>query len=107
VAEQRLHREYRRPCIQYGCLGSQLSNVKQLRTDLPLLVVRVGKDIQHNVAIVDHFIELAKGAGVPLTVIRFDEGAHGFDQKGFNSGATKDKAIKIIKQTLEFMKKHA
>jgi hypothetical protein len=94
-------------CVQYGCLGSQLPDVKQLRTDLPLLVVRSGKDIRHNIAIVDHFTELATEAGVPLTLIRFDEGYHGFDWKQYSFGATRDKAIEIIKQTLEFMKDHA
>jgi hypothetical protein len=92
-------------CVQYGCLGSQLPDVKQLRTDLPLLVVRCGQDAPDNNAIVDHFIEVAKKAGVPMTLIRFDEGAHAFDQ--ISSGAAKVKAIKIIKQTLEFMKQHA
>jgi hypothetical protein len=94
-------------CRQMGCLGPQLPDVKQLRTDLPLFVVRPGKDNPHNLAIVDHFTELATEAGIPLTLIKLNEGYHGFDLKKFSFGPTRDKAIEIIKQTLEFMKEHA
>jgi acetyl esterase/lipase len=93
-------------CKQVGCLGAELSDVKQLRTDLPLLVVRLGRD--NGLAQLDHFTEFAKEAGVPLTLLRFDQGIHGFDY--FNKtppGENRDKAIEIIKQTLEFMKEHA
>jgi hypothetical protein len=95
-------------CKQFGCLGAELPDVKQLRTDLPLLVVRVGRDSTQNIAVIDHFAELATEAGVPLTLLRFDQGIHGFDL--FNKtppGENRDKAIEIIKQTLEFMKEHA
>lgn len=92
-------------CKQIGCLGAQLSDVKQLRTDLPLFVVRPGIDHPHNLAIVDHFAELAKEAGVPLTLIRFDQGKHQFDWSEITPpGENRDKAIEIIKQTLKFMK---
>jgi dienelactone hydrolase len=95
-------------CKRHGCLGSQLPDVKQLRTDLPLLVVRSGRDGPHSLAIVDHFAELAKEAGVPLTLLRFDQGVHGFDfLSATPPGENMDKAIEIIKQTLAFMKQHA
>jgi acetyl esterase/lipase len=93
---------------QFGCLCAELPGVKQLRTDLPVLAVRPGRDSTHNVAVIDHFAELAKEAGVPLTLIRFDQGIHAFDW--FNRtppGENRDKAVEIIKQTLEFMKEHA
>jgi hypothetical protein len=92
-------------CAQAGCLGSQLPDVKQLRTDLPLLVVRCGQDNSFNISLVDHFIQLATDAGVPLTLINFEKGKHLFDWRTF--GVAEEEPIKIIKQTLEFMKEHA
>ena len=92
-------------CAQVGCLGAQLADVKQLRTDLPLLVVRCGQDNIHNISLVDHFTQLATEAGVPLTLINFEKGKHNFDWRLF--GIAEEEPIKIIKQTLEFMKDNA
>ncbi len=98
---------FNRGCASYGCLGDELPDVKQLRTDLPVLVVRCGKDAYDNREVIDHFTQLATEAGVPLTLINFDEGGHGFDLSIAMSEDYTNKAIGIIKQTLEFMKTHA
>jgi dienelactone hydrolase len=95
-------------CVQYGCLGAELPDVKRLRNDLPVLVVRCGEDSAVGIAEADHFAQLATEAGVPLTLINFDEGSHTFDWRDTSVfGDVKDRAIEIIQQTLEFMKTHA
>jgi len=96
-------------CAQDGCLGAELPDVKRLRNDLPVLVVRCGGDSPDALAVTDHFTQLATEAGVPLTLLNFDEGGHAFDWTTTFYGIfgnLKDKAIGIIKQTLEFMKAH-
>jgi hypothetical protein len=62
---------------------------------------------RENIANVDHFTELATEAGIPPILIKLNEGYHGFDWKKYSFGPTRDKAIEINKQTLEFMKEHA
>ncbi len=92
---------------QMGGYYAELPDVKQLRADLPVLVVRCGNDWYLNQQPVDHFVQLAEKAGVPLTLIRFEEGSHVFDTLEASTGQVRVKAIEIVKQTLEFMKAHA
>jgi dienelactone hydrolase len=94
-------------CMLFRCLGTELPDVKRLRNDLPVLAVRCGKDEPDNNALIDNFARLATEAGVPLTLINFDEGSHLFDWSSTSTGDVKDKAIGVIQQTLEFMKMHA
>jgi hypothetical protein len=94
-------------CVPLGCYGAELPSAKLLRTDLPVFVVRAGKDTPLNQEPIDHFAQLAKEAGVPLTLIRFDEGSHIFDWSNTSFGEVKVKAVEIVKQTLEFMKANA
>jgi dienelactone hydrolase len=98
---------FNRGCASSGCLGDELPDVKQLRNDLPVLVVRCGKDAYDSREVIDHFNQLATEAGVPLTLIKFDEAGHGFDLSILMSEDYTNKAIKIIQQTLEFMKTQA
>lgn len=92
---------------RFGVYGAELPDVKQLRSDLRVLIVRAGQDSSLNREQIDHFVQLANEAGVPLTLIKFDEGSHLFDGNDVSSGQVKVKAIEIIKQTLEFMKTYA
>jgi acetyl esterase/lipase len=94
-------------CFKIGCLGSQLPDVAQLRTDLPVFVVRCGRDTPENIAVIDHFTQLATQAGVPLTLVDFDEGHHSFDRRTVSESDINTQATEIIQQTLKFMKEHA
>lgn len=102
-----LREEQNAACFKIGCLGAQLPDVEQLRNDLPVLIVRCGRDTPDNIAVIDHFTQLATEAGVPLTLVNFDEGHHSFDQQTVSEGKISNEATEIIKQTLEFMKEHA
>jgi acetyl esterase/lipase len=90
-------------CASRGCYAAGLKDMMSLRTDLPLLIARAGRD---NVPFVndsiDHFADLAKQRGVPLTLVDYETGVHGFDQPKQPDPRASD----IIKQTLEFMEKH-
>ena len=92
---------------EYNFYSAELPDVKQLRTDLPALMVRCGRDSDFNLTTIDHFLQLAKEAGAPVTLIQFDEGSHGFDTKEVTSGSLVDQATQIIQQTLEFIKTQA
>lgn len=94
-------------CFKIGCLAAQLPDVEQLRNDLPVLIVRCGRDTPDHIAVIDHFTQLATKAGVPLTLVNFDEGHRSFDQGSVSEGEINTKATEIIRQTLEFMKDHA
>jgi hypothetical protein len=94
-------------CMSIRCLGAELPDAKRLRNDLPVLAVRCGQDDPDTNAGIDNFARLATEAGVPLTLIKFDEGNQFFDWSSTSTGEVKDKAIGVIQQTLEFMKTHA
>ena len=95
-------------CIELGCYSAELPEIKQLRTNLPILLVRcVGGESEIDLADIDYFIQLATEQKVPLTLIRFDEGSHAFDLKVNSFGDVKTKGIEIVKQTIEFMKSNA
>jgi dienelactone hydrolase len=102
-----LREEQNAACFTIGCLGAQLPDVEQLRSDLPVLIVRCGRDTPDNIAVIDHFTQLATEAGVPLTLVNFDEGHHSFDQRTVSEGKSSNEATEIIQQTLEFMKENA
>lgn len=94
--------------IEYGWYCSELPEVTQLSTDLPILVVRCGLDSKENLADIDYFIQQAEEQGVPLTLIRNDIGDHGFDWLDKSTDVTsREKGISIIKQTIQFMKENA
>jgi dienelactone hydrolase len=101
-----LREELNAACFKIGCLGAQLPDVEQLRSDLPVLVVKCGRDTPDNIAVIDHFTQLATEAGVPLTLVDFDEGHHSFDQRTVSEGEISNEATEIIQQTLEFMKEN-
>lgn len=75
-----------------------LPGVEQIRTDLPLLIARAGRDVQVN-GFIDHFVDQATAAGAQLTVLDHPEGVHAFDFKQKDH----ERSSEIIAQTLEFM----
>lgn len=101
-----LREELNAACFKIGCLGAQLPDVELLRNDLPVLIVRCGRDTPDQIAVIDHFTQLATEAGVPLTLVDFDEGRHSFDHRTVSEGENSNEATEIIQQTLEFMKEN-
>ncbi len=59
-------------------LGFYTGEIDAIATDLPMLIVRGGKDFPLLLATVDHFIEQAKAAGANLQVIDYPDGVHGW-----------------------------
>lgn len=86
-------------CRSWGCYGDELSDVERIRTDLPLFIVRAGRDNSDLNDIIDHFMELVSGTDVQATYIDHENGQHLFD-----TGMKDERSIEIIELTLEFMK---
>jgi hypothetical protein len=86
-------------CREWGCYGDELKDVERIPTDLPLFIVRAGRDDPDLNDIIDHFMELVSGTDVQVTYIDHEDGQHGFDTK-----MKDERSIEIIEQTLEFMK---
>ena len=91
--------EMAKVCRGRGCLVSELTGGNYIDPDLPLFVVKVGRDfvIKANEAM-DYFIDFMRGEGVEITVVEYEEGRHGFDTE-----QETDEAAAIIAQTIEFM----
>jgi dienelactone hydrolase len=82
--------------LYYGGAGAQ---VARFRGDLPILHVRAGKDSPRMNAEIDRVTSLAVSQNVPITVINYANGHHGFEAVDDNA-ATRA----IIRQTIEFVK---
>ena len=81
------------------CYAAELKDVTQLRTGLPLLIVRAGRDPMRYVNdSIDHFVDVASDGDVDVTVFEFEEGRHAFDEEM----RSHPKSAEIIEQTLEF-----
>ncbi|MBI4810424.1 MAG: tetratricopeptide repeat protein [Ignavibacteriales bacterium] len=76
-----------------------IDRIKYLHKDLPLFIVRAGKDMEVFNKIIDYFVPMAVAESVPLTFVNHAEGRHGFDLYDDN-----DKSRNIIKETLSFLK---
>jgi acetyl esterase/lipase len=87
-------------CSSRGCYAAELRDVEELRKDLPLFVVRAGRDTVPFVnESIDHFMSAAAASDMLITLVEYAEGAHGFDTERWT-----DRSSEIIEQTLEFMK---
>lgn len=76
--------------------------VADLRRDVPLLLVRAGRDQFAGMnASIDRFIRHGLAENLPMTVVNNAEGAHAFDL--FEDTAT---SRDIIRQTLRFLRLH-
>lgn len=78
-----------------------LDKIKNFHQDLPVLIVRAGKDRKDINQTLDHYVSQAISNNVPLTLINYTEGHHAFDVMDDN-----DRSRDIIEQTLKFMKSH-
>jgi hypothetical protein len=76
-----------------------LDRIQNFHKDLPLLVLRAGKDSEDINQTIDYFISQAISNNVPLTFINYTEGRHAFDVYDDN-----DRSRDIIQQTLKIMK---
>ncbi len=76
-----------------------LEKIKKFHKNLPLLIVRSGKDREDLNQTNDYFVSRAISNNVPLTFINYTEGRHAFDVYDDNA-----KSRDIIQQTLKFMK---
>jgi|GEM_PF-395080 len=87
-------------CASRGCYGAELRDVKELRKDLPLLVVRAGRDeVPFVNESIDHFMSVAAPSDVQITLVEHAEGVHAFDTERWS-----DRSRELIEQTLEFMR---
>lgn len=86
--------------------GVKLSDATLIPSDLPVFVVKCGRDQSLNKLPIDHFAQLATEAGMPVTLVELEEGSHMFDWSDTSFGEVKAKAEEIVKQTLAFMKMH-
>ena len=76
-----------------------IDQIKYLHNDLPLYVVRAGKDMEIFKNVEDYFIATALSKDIPLTLVNYTDGQHGFDMYDDN-----DRSRSIIKTTLDFLK---
>jgi len=101
--DNRLRKEMNALCAPRGCYAAELKDVAYLRTDLPLLIVKAGRDnVPYVNDSIDHFVDAARAKNIPLTRIDFELGIHGFDQEQKSN----PRSSEIVKQTIEFMKKN-
>ena len=85
--------------IYYGIIPPV--SVDDLSADIPLFIVKAGKDDAFLNIKLDKFVEKAREANIPLEFVDYEDGIHGFDV-----WQDTDESREIIKQTLEFMKTH-
>jgi hypothetical protein len=72
---------------------------RALRSDVPLLYVKVGKDRPEWMEQSEIFLSANQKQGAPLKVISYDQGIHGFDTDQDN-----EESRRIVGQTIEFLK---
>jgi hypothetical protein len=82
-----------------ACAGRTLDD---LRTDVPIFFARAGQDaFPHLNASLDRFIAQGLTRNLPLTVVNYPEGVHGFDLMNAN-----ERSRDIIRSTLTFLTSH-
>ena len=87
---------------KFGFSAPKLNAAIKIRDDLPLFIVRVGKETTpHLNSTIDHFISKAVSQNLQITFINYAEGQHGFDAYDDN-----DQSREIIKKTIDFWKFH-
>ncbi|HKS43299.1 MAG TPA: hypothetical protein VJX74_21980 [Blastocatellia bacterium] len=82
--------------VYYGMTG-----VPSLRNDVPIFIGRAGRDMTNLNAGIDNFVRLAITEDVPLTVVNYVNGRHGFDLIDDT-----DESREVIKQTISFIRFH-
>jgi dienelactone hydrolase len=85
-----------------GFVTPRLSEPASWKKDVPLMIVHAGKDfVPHTNESLSGFVEKAINQNLPITLINYADGLHGFD--AYNDNET---TRLIIKNTLEFWKFH-
>lgn len=103
--DNELREQVNEQCASLGCFAAQLGDLKGLRKDLPLFIVRAGLESHPYLnESIDHFVSVVAEEDVPLTFIDYAEGIHGFDVKEFWTTTPHDRSGEIVRQTLEFMR---
>jgi hypothetical protein len=91
-------------CAQRGCYAVELKGIAHIRADLPVFIVKAGRDdVPYVNDSIDHFVGLANKEHALLTLVDFENGKHGFDDEQKSD----PKASAIIRETLAFIKKNA
>ncbi len=80
---------------EYGLYSEAIDAIAQ---DLPMLIVRGGKDFPFIVASTDHFIEQAEAVGAQLQVIDYPDGVHGFAVQ-----IQDEESCKVVARVVNFM----
>ena len=89
--------DIRAAVLYYGGAGA---DVTTFRTDVSLLWVRAGRDSPGMNAAIDRLTSLAVAQNVPLTLINYASGHHGFEAVDDNATTRQ-----VIEQTIEFVKR--
>ncbi len=82
--------------VYYGAAG-----VAAMRNDVPIFIARAGRDMPPQNAGIDNFVRAAITEDVPVTVVNYVNGRHGFDLIDDT-----DESREVIKQTISFIKFH-
>ncbi len=89
-------------CEARGCLYTELADVSYVDPELPLFVVKAGRDFIPSInEAMDHFIKYVEDAGTNVTTVDYSNGRHGFDTE-----QKTDESAEVIELTLIFMKHH-
>jgi len=85
--------------VKFSMAG--LDKIKNWHRDLPLFIARAGKDTEVVNQGLDHFAASCLANNVPLTLVNYAEGRHGFDMVDDT-----DQSREIIRNTIEFFRFH-
>jgi len=89
-------------CAGRGCLVTELTDVAYVDPELPILLVKAGRDHLPNLnEAMDHFAVYVREAGAPVTYVEYEDGQHGFDTR-----QQTEESAEIIAQTLAFMQRN-
>jgi dienelactone hydrolase len=87
---------------RFGFYWTDLREIKEIRKDVPLFVVSVGKESHSEVkATAERFVREALSLGVPITFVHYADGQHDFDVQ---DDTPESRAI--IRQTVDFLRLH-
>ena len=82
--------------VYYGA-----ANVPSMRNDVPIFIARAGRDMTNLNAGIDAFVRTALTEDVPVTLVNYVNGRHGFDLVDDT-----EESREVIKQTIGFIKFH-
>jgi hypothetical protein len=86
----------------YGCYWGHLREIKKIPNEIPLFIVRAGKDkFQVVKETTDYFVSEIIKLNIPFTFINYAEGQHDFDILDDTQTSRE-----IIKQTINFLHSH-